>query len=148
MKKFPLQGHRGILPPTDTNVRWITNEEPKGPCCCSSCVKDRRRASGNPIMYASSGPAAREFNRRLDVNTKAQVADHEARVARVLVITIEQTGCPMDISYELQGSWLRDYCVRHNCTYYARPRESFSEREAREQAVRENKNTVIVEDLS
>jgi hypothetical protein len=81
-------------------------------------------------------------------NTKAEIATHEDRMSRVNVITVEQTGMPIDITFEQTGNWLRDYCVRHGCTYYARPRESFSIREAREQAVRENKNTVIVEDLS
>lgn len=91
-------------------------------------------------MFASSGPTAKQFNRWL--------LEHQARVDRILVVTVDQINMPPGLSYEHSGDWIREYCLRHNCTYYARPRETFSETEAREQAVRENKNTVIVEDLS
>jgi len=80
--------------------------------------------------------------------TEMQISMFEDRVARVLVLTVEQTGCPMDLPYDQTGAWLRNWCCRHNATYYARPREDFSIREAREQAVRENKSTVIVENMS
>lgn len=82
------------------------------------------------------------------MNTRAEIAAHEAAVDRIHVVTVEQTGCPMDIPYELSGDWLKNWCCRHNATYYARPRDTFSEREAREQAVRERCNTVIVENMS
>jgi hypothetical protein len=99
-------------------------------------------------MYASSGPSARLFNRSLNVKTKADIAEHEMRIARIRVITIAQTDCPMDLSYELQRQWLLRWCVINRATCYSAPREKFSEREAREQAVREGVNTVVVEDLS
>lgn len=98
-------------------------------------MNHRRNRVGRP-MFASSGPTAREYNRLLD------------RADRVVVMTVEQTGCPMDIAYDLQGAWLRDWCLRHNATYYSAPRESFSLGAAKMQAAREGKNTVIVEDLS
>lgn len=64
------------------------------------------------------------------------------------VVSVEETGCPMDLPYDQTGAWLRDWCCRHNATYYARPREEFCLAHAREQAIREGKSTVIVEDLS
>jgi predicted alpha/beta hydrolase len=66
----------------------------------------------------------------------------------ILIINIEQTGMPADLTYEQSREWLRNWCCRHNATYYSAPKESFSLEAAREQAIDCGKNTVVVEDLS
>lgn len=40
------------------------------------------------------------------------------------------------------------WCAANDATYYAMPRENFSEWDAREKAVNEGKSYVVVEDLS
>ena len=52
------------------------------------------------------------------------------------------------LSYEDSGDKLKEWCRDHDACYYARPRESFSTHEAIEQARREGKSRVVVEDLS
>jgi hypothetical protein len=99
-------------------------------------------------MFAASGASVTRFNAEHTVKTKAEIAEHEARVSRVAVLTVQQTGMPSTLTFDDSSEWLREYCLRNNATYYARPRESFSVREACEQAVRENRSKVIVEDLS
>ena len=66
----------------------------------------------------------------------------------ILILTIDQTGCPSDLSYEHATEWLQQYAIRHNCDFYARPRESFDLYEAARLARERGNNTVIVEDLS
>lgn len=66
---------------------------------------------------------------------------------RVLYLTVRETGCPMDISSDLRDSWVRDWCCRHNATYYTKPRTSFSYAEAKAQAIRNRCNTVVMKPI-
>ena len=52
------------------------------------------------------------------------------------------------LSYMESGDKLMEWCDTHDAIYYARPRESFSLDEAIEQARKEGKSRVVVEDLS
>lgn len=52
------------------------------------------------------------------------------------------------LSWEESGEKVREWCNTHDACYYARPRESFSTHEAIEQARKEGKSRVVVEDLS
>lgn len=72
----------------------------------------------------------------------------DARADLVVVKTIEETGCPSDLSYERETEWLKDWLARNGAAYYAAPREEFSLHAARMLAVAEGKTTVVVEDLS
>lgn len=53
-----------------------------------------------------------------------------------------------ELSWEESGDKLMEWCDTHDACYYARPRESFSLDEAIEQARKEGKSRVVVEDLS
>ena len=53
-----------------------------------------------------------------------------------------------ELSWEESGEKVREWCRDHDACYYARPKESFSTHEAIEQARKEGKSRVVVEDLS
>ena len=53
-----------------------------------------------------------------------------------------------ELLYMESGDKLMEWCDTHDAVYYARPRESFSTHEAIEQARKEGKSRVVVEDLS
>jgi hypothetical protein len=51
-------------------------------------------------------------------------------------------------SHEEENATVLDWAVRHRCSVYAAPRESFSLHEAAKLALREGNTIVIFEDLS
>lgn len=76
----------------------------------------------------------------------------EITVDRITVVGIctlmEEIDPDNKLTWEESGEKVREWCREHNATYYGRPRESFSECEAIEQARKEGKTCVVVEDLS
>jgi len=50
--------------------------------------------------------------------------------------------------YEAECAAVKSWCVAHEASYYAAPREDFYEGEAAELALREGHRVVVLEDLS